>query len=85
MVTMRSSVGISQESALSSVVLPDPVPPATARSWRRETAHDSRRAYHSGSDPMSTSSRRVVILSENLRMVSTGPSMAMGGMTALTR
>ena len=31
-VTMRSPVDISHDSALSSVVLPDPVPPATAKS-----------------------------------------------------
>ena len=32
MVTIRSPCGISQESAFKSVVLPDPVPPATAKS-----------------------------------------------------
>ena len=82
---MRSPVEISHDSALSSVVLPDPVPPATAKSCRNDTAHDSSCAYQSGSDPNPTSSSSEQIRSENLRMVRIGPSIATGGITALTR
>ena len=82
---MRSPVDISHDSALSSVVLPDPVPPATAKSWRSDTAHESSCAYQSGSDPRPTSSSNEQMRSENLRMVRIGPSIATGGITALTR
>ena len=85
MVTMRSSSAISQDRAFNSVVLPEPVPPTTARSCLSATAHESRPAYHSGSDPISTSCASELMRSENLRMVSAGPSIAMGGMTAFTR
>ena len=85
MVTMRSPRGISQESALSSVVFPEPVPPATAMELRALTAQESSCAYQPGSDPSSTRRPIVRMRSENLRMVTAGPSMAMGAATAFTR
>ena len=71
--------------ARQRVVLPEPVPPTTARSCLSDTAHESRQAYHSGSEPRRTSSRSDVMRSENFLMVRIGPSRAMGGITALTR
>ena len=82
---MRSPTGISHDSALSSVVLPDPVPPATARSRRKTTAYESSRAYQSGNDPRPTSSVSELIRLENFLIVSAVPSIATGGTTAFTR
>ena len=84
-VTIRSFFGISQDNALSSVVLPEPVPPATAKSCRNLTAQDSNPAYQLGSDPSLTSSSKELIRSENFRMVTQVPSIAAGGITTLTR
>lgn len=75
---MRSSWGISADRALSSVVLPEPVPPATAMSCLSLTAHESSRENHAGRDPSPTRLSSVLIWPENLRMVTAGPSMATG-------
>ena len=57
--------GISHESALSSVVFPEPVPPATAIEREHRTAQERSRAYHAGSEPSSTRRSRVLMRSEN--------------------
>ena len=84
-VTIRSRGPISHERALSSVVLPEPVPPATAMPHLVLTAQDSRVAYQAGSAPSPTRRRSVHARSENLRMVMEGPSMEIGSTTAFTR
>ena len=85
MVTILSPGSISHESALRSVVLPDPVPPATAIPFRVLTAQRSSCAYHSGSEPSSTSVSSDVMRLENRLIVTTGPPMATGSATAFTR
>ena len=84
-VTMRSFFGISRESALSSVVLPPPVPPETAMFLRARTAQDKSCAMPGESVPSPTSSSRVKARLRNFRMVKAVPSMEIGGMTTFTR
>ena len=85
MVTMRSSPGMADDKTLSSVVLPEPVPPETRMLQRAITERRRKRAMRSSSEPsliMSSTPSRLV---GNLRMVTQGPRSATGGMTALTR
>ncbi|MNZ98405.1 hypothetical protein D3C78_1176870 [compost metagenome] len=85
MVTMRSLCGMKLDSTLSMVVLPVPVPPDTSTLRRPRTMALSTRAIAGVRAPRwirlsvlsrSTAKRRIEIL---------GPSMASGGMMALTR
>ena len=85
MVTMRSSLGMNDESTLSRVVLPEPVPPET-KMLRRASTHARRKSTISGVDvPKRIRSSMVSGVAANLRMVSTGPTSDSGGMMALTR
>ena len=84
-VTIRSWSGIAEESAFSSVVLPEPVPPemrtfSCAMMQRRRKSTDS-----SLSEPMLTMSCSPRRFRENLRIVSSGPESESGAMIALTR
>ena len=85
MVTMRSSLGMNDESTLSMVVLPEPVPPDT-KTLRRASTRMRRKSNISGVDvPKRIRSSVVSGDAANLRMVSTGPTSDNGGMMALTR
>ena len=78
-VTTRSPGSMKLESALSSVVLPEPVPPQTSRLQRRRTARPSSSASGAVSVPFSTSSSGLNPRRRKRRMVRTGPSSASGG------
>ena len=84
-VTMRSSFGMNDDSTLSIVVLPEPVPPET-KMFRRASTHARRKSNISGvAVPKRIRSSVVSGVAANLRMVMTGPTRLIGGMTALTR
>ena len=85
MVTMRSSVGMKEESTFSVVVLPAPVPPETTTLRRPRTQASRKSAVRSLSEPNLIRSFTVSGSAANLRMVSVLPSIARGGTTALTR
>ena len=76
---------MKDESALSSVVLPEPVPPQTSRLQRRRTARASSSASGAVSVPLATRSSGVKPRRRKRRIVSTGPSSASGGITTFTR
>ena len=84
MVTMRSRSGMNDDSELSSVVLPEPVPPETRTLRRARTQAASRSAARWSRVPTPTSSS-IVKGRGNLRIVTTGPSSARGGRITLTR
>ncbi len=85
MVTMRSSLGMNEESTLSVVVLPEPVPPET-KMLRRASTQAFRKSNISGvAVPKRMRSSTVNGEAANLRMVMTGPTRLSGGMMALTR
>ncbi len=85
MVTMRSSLGMNDESTLSVVVLPEPVPPET-KTLRRASTQALRKSNISGvAVPKRMRSSTVKGEAANLRMVMTGPTRLSGGMMALTR
>ncbi len=85
MVTMRSSSGMKLEMTLSSVVLPEPVPPEMTM-LRRPRTQAARKSRTSGVKvPKLTRSASVKGSVANLRMVSMEPSRAIGETTALTR
>ena len=85
MVTIRSPLSISCDRALSSVVLPEPVPPEI-RMLRRERAPTFRTVAMASDmfawDAMISS---VMPFLANLRIEIDGPSIASGGMMMLTR
>ena len=85
MVTMRSPAGMQHDSALSNVVLPLPVPPATTTFLRASTAHSRKRRKCPSIEPKRSISCSVITRWVNLRMVTMGPSGASGGMTTCTR
>ena len=83
-VMIRSPAGTAAESALSSVVLPAPVPPEiTMLSFARTNARSSRSVGPS-SEPMPTSCSSVNRRGKR-RIVIVGPRSASGGMITLTR
>ena len=84
-VTTRSWLPIDADSALSMVVLPEPVPPETITLRRLATTAFSIVAQSTVIEPYSTSLSMLVRLGGNLRMERHGPSMASGGMIALMR
>src|ERR1039458_8823867 len=85
MLTMRSDSGIKDERTLSRVVFPAPVPPETAMFNRAATAASRNSRMPSVQVRLRTRSSPVSGSLENRRMESAGPSMAIGGITALTR
>ena len=73
MVTMRSSFGMKDESTLSVVVLPEPVPPET-KMLRRASTHARRKSNISAvAVPNRIRSSTVNGDAENFRIVMTGP------------
>jgi len=85
MVTIRSAFGMTPESALSRVVFPDPVPPATTMLRRDSTASRKKSRMGSVMAPMRVRSSSVHCLAENFRIVSAAPSNVSGGKTIFTR
>ena len=84
-VITRSLGSIAAESAFSSVVFPEPVPPETSRLRRSPTASVSRSRASGVSEPSSTSRSASGRTVPKRRIESTGPSIASGGMTTLMR
>src|SRR5450759_1308709 len=85
MVMIRSSEGINPDKTFNKVVLPEPVPPEMTILIR-----DSTHAFKNWTDsgvavPYLINWSTVIGFLANLRMVSTGPTREIGGMTALTR
>ena len=78
MVTIRSSSGIKEDSTLSSVVLPEPVPPDTTIFSRATTHACKNSATSSVNDPQWIRSSTVRRFSGNLRMVMVVPCSADG-------
>src|SRR4051794_38752333 len=84
-VTIRSSFGMNDDSTLSVVVLPEPVPPDT-KTLRRASTHAFRKSNISGvAVPNRIRSSTVNGDAANFRIVITGPMSERGGMMALTR
>ena len=73
------------DSAFSSVVLPEPVPPLTRMLRRAATAAASWSWSSAVRVPSSTSSRGPGRTAEKRRIESEGPSTASGGITTWTR
>ncbi len=84
-VTMRSSFGMNAETALSVVVLPEPVPPEMRMLSLPRTQADRKCAARGVTVPKVIRSSIVYGSRENFRIVSVGPRSASGGMIALTR
>ena len=85
MVTMRSSIGMKLEQTLSSVVFPVPVPPLIMMFARARTQARRKAAEASVRVPNRIRSPTWYGSLANLRMVRMGPSIEIGGTTALTR
>ncbi len=85
MVTIRSSTGMKPEQTLSRVVFPVPVPPLINMFARARTQARRKAADASVRVPNRIRSSTWYGSLENFRMVSIGPSTAIGGTTALTR
>ncbi len=85
MVIRRSFSEMKPESALSMVVLPEPVPPEMMVVMRAFTAAASTSAIGGRSAPTSTSLLRLNGFLENLRIDTSGPSTPIGRTATLTR
>ena len=85
MVTTRSPLSISCESAFNSVVLPEPVPPEIRIEQRQRAAMRSTCAICGDMLPWASMISRVILCLANLRTEIDGPSIASGGMMMLTR
>src|SRR3984885_3850852 len=85
MVSSRSFSEMKADSALSMVVLPEPVPPEMISVTRAFTAAASNSAICGRSAPTSISLLRLNGFLENLRIDINGPSMATGRTATLTR
>ncbi len=85
MVTMRSSAGMNDDSTLSVVVLPVPVPPETMMLRRPTTQACRKRAEWALRVPKRIRSSIWYGSLENFRIVRNGPPIAKGWITALTR
>ncbi len=81
MVSTRSRVGIARESALSNVVLPAPVAPATSTFQPARTIQCRNRSASASTANSRTDTARA----PNRRIVTHGPSTASGGRTAWSR
>ena len=84
-VTIRSSAGTNDDSALSVVVLPEPVPPLTRMLRRARTARASRSRSGGSHVPAATRSSALIPRARKRRTVRIGPSSASGAMTTFTR
>ena len=84
MTTIRWSGGNILISAFSSVVLPDPVPPATRTLPPWASVAPSRSSTFCGSEPRATSSAPLITTFEKRRIVTAGATDA-GGMHRATR
>ena len=85
MVTMRSPSGMNEDMTLSSVVLPEPVPPLITMFSLDFTAPRSTSMIGRGTEPKATRSSGMMGTTPKRRMETTGPSRASGGMMALKR
>src|SRR3712207_5280710 len=82
---IRSSSGMKDDRTLSSVVLPEPVPPETTQ-FNRDTTQARRNSAISGVMlPKRIKSSMPRGTFENFRMVMVGPTREIGGMTMFTR
>ena len=84
-VMMRSSWSIEPVRQLSSVVLPEPVPPEISTLQRTRPMISSSVLVSGEIEPYLTSCSSLRRSFLNLRMVSAGPSIASGGAMTLTR
>ena len=84
-VRIRSSSGMNDEMTLSVVVFPAPVPPATMMLIRPRTHASRNCATGEVIVPNSIRSSAWYGSAANFRIVSAGPSIASGGITAFTR
>ena len=84
-VRIRSSSGMKEEITLSVVVFPAPVPPATMMLIRPRTHASRNLATGEVIVPNSIRSSAWYGSAANFRIVSAGPSIASGGITAFTR
>ena len=84
-VIMRSLCGMYPESRLRSVVLPDPVPPATMMFLRRMTQSFMNSAALRVHVPKRMKSSGVRAFFANFRIVIVGPESESGGIMAFTR
>ena len=84
-VMMRSSSSMKPVSVLSSVVLPEPVPPEISVLTRQRPTILSSSAPAGVMVPNLTNCSSLSLSLRNLRMVSEGPSSASGGTITLTR
>ena len=82
---MRSFAGMKPESRFSSVVFPEPVPPATIMFFRKATQTRIKSAAFFVQVPKRMKSSGVSAFLANFRMVMVGPESASGAMMALTR
>src|SRR5258708_10779151 len=82
----RSVDGMNDDRMLSSVVLPEPVPPET-RMFNRARTHERRKVMTSGLEERKrlTTSAGPHFSLANFRIVRHGPLSAIGGVTTLTR
>ena len=85
MVIRRSRAGMKFDSALSIVVLPDPVPPEMSVETLPATAAARTSAIAGRKLPTSTSRSISKTRSANFRIETSGPSMAIGRTATLTR
>ena len=85
MVIRRSFSEMKADSALSIVVLPEPVPPEMIVVMRAFTAAASTSAICGAIAPTSTSLFRLNGFLENLRIETSGPSTPIGRTATLTR
>ena len=84
-VTIRSPSPTKLDSALSVVVLPEPVPPQTRIVARARTARARKSSSGRVSVPLATRSSGENPARRKRRIVSAGPSSASGGSTTLIR
>ena len=82
---MRSVSGMNDDSALSMVVLPEPVPPEMMMFSFACTQARKNSASSFVSAPVATRSLNVILSARNFRMVIVGLFGATGGMITLTR
>src|SRR6266849_3485011 len=84
-VTVRSVLSIICDSALSRVVLPEPVPPEIRMLSRHRAATFNTVAIAGEMEPFATIVSSVMVFLENLRIEIIAPSSASGEMMMLTR